>query len=412
MSISTYEENGETFFKVYVNLRSRMLPRIRRQKILLHDRNGNKMTSLSLAQAEEKKLIRNLTEEISNLETKGLTWGEVIDRWNSFYYFDPQKRYNKSTVLNHVQLLENWTQSWLNRPAKEISRGDARALFRDAHAKGKSFKFQKDLKSCINVIFKWAIEERLVVGVLQSPVLGMDVEGSKEEKKPEILTKEQVRILLREAKFHTHPWYPAWVLAVQTGCRSGELLGIRAEDCSLVSKEQAIIQDKLPTEKRNYGFISVQRSWNKGEKAYTSTKAKYWRNVPVSGELFWFIQELLTQDFGKDQFGQFLLPQNGDWKQGLQARALRAFCEEIKIPSIRFHTLRACFATHLLELGVPSIKVMKAGGWKDLKTMERYTRLAGIDIVGITEGLDVIPADTGMTKNVVNLNQFRTPKKE
>lgn len=412
MSISTYEENGETFFKVYVNLRSRLLPKIRRQKVLLHDRNGNKMTSYSSALAEEKKLIRGLTEEISNLESKGLTWGEIVDRWESYQFSDPQKRYNKATILDHAQLMRNWTQSWLARPAKEISRGDARALFRDAHAKGRSFKFQKALKNTVNVIFKWAIEERLIEGILLSPVLGMDVEGSKEEKKPEILTKEQVRILLREGQFHTHPWYPIWVMAVQTGCRSGELLGIRAEDCSIVSKEQATIQDKLPAEKRNYGFISVQRSWNKRENAYTCTKAKYWRNVPVSGELFWFIQGLLAHSFGKDQFGKYLLPHFPDWKQGLQARVLRAFCEEIKIPSIRFHALRACFATHLLELGVPSIKVMKAGGWKDLKTMERYTRLAGIDIVGITEGLEVIPGDSGLMENVVNLYQFRAPKRE
>jgi hypothetical protein len=30
---------------------------------------------------------------------------------------------------------------------------------------------------------------------------------------------------------------------------------------------------------------------------------------------------------------------------------------------------------------------MKVGGWKDLKTMQRYIRFAGIEVEGATEGL-------------------------
>jgi integrase len=117
----------------------------------------------------------------------------------------------------------------------------------------------------------------------------------------------------------------------------------------------------------------------------------------------------MTKNFGSDEYGRFLLPQNQDWRHGSQAEILRKFCVEIGIPSIRFHTLRACFATHLLEMGVPGIKLMKAGGWKDLKTMERYTRLAGVDVAGITEGLNVIPHESTDQK-VVNLFSYRADK--
>lgn len=34
-----------------------------------------------------------------------------------------------------------------------------------------------------------------------------------------------------------------------------------------------------------------------------------------------------------------------DWKFGYQAQILRDFCEANHLPSIRFHTIRACFAT-------------------------------------------------------------------
>ena len=36
--------------------------------------------------------------------------------------------------------------------------------------------------------------------------------------------------------------------------------------------------------------------------------------------------------------------------------------------------------------------VQKICGWRDLKTMQRYIRMAGIEIEGATESLRVLPA--------------------
>jgi integrase len=375
----------------------------------MYDKHGLRMANETSALQEEKRLTREVLGEIQRMEGLGFLWEEIVDRWEDFHLRYPSKRYARTTVLNNVQFMRNHTSHWLKRPASDINRGDVRHLFRALSENGKSVRFQKDIKSAVNVIYTWAIEERLIREVSQSPTQGIEVEGRDEEKKPEILTRDQVRTLLREAKEHKHPWYPIWTLAVQTGCRSGELQALRIGDCSLVSREIALEMDKKAVHERHYGTISIERSWNVVEEKISSTKARYWRNVPVSGELYWFLQELMMQNFGSDEFGRFLLPRFADWKFGLQAQTLRSFCEEIGIPSIRFHTLRACFATHLLEMGVPSIKVMKAGGWKDLKTMERYTRLAGIDVAGITEGLNVIPLENSQ-QGVVNLFDYRARK--
>lgn len=53
---------------------------------------------------------------------------------------------------------------------------------------------------------------------------------------------------------------------------------------------------------------------------------------------------------------------------------------------IVFRTLRACFATHLLSMGVEPLKVMRMGGWSDLKTFQIYLRLSGVDVKGVAEG--------------------------
>ena len=79
------------------------------------------------------------------------------------------------------------------------------------------------------------------------------------------------------------------------------------------------------------------------------------------------------------------------WQMGLQAQELRKYCLGVGLPSVRFHTLRACFATQLIRNGVPPIQIQKICGWKDLKTMQRYIRIAGIEVDGATEALKVLP---------------------
>ena len=92
---------------------------------------------------------------------------------------------------------------------------------------------------------------------------------------------------------------------------------------------------------------------------------------------------------------KYVLPRSWEWDKGLQARVLRRFCYLHGLPSVKFHTLRACFATQMLRSGVEAAKVMKICGWKELKTMQLYIRLAGIEIQGITENLKLFPMGLG-----------------
>ena len=102
-----------------------------------------------------------------------------------------------------------------------------------------------------------------------------------------------------------------------------------------------------------------------------------------------------------------LLPPFSDWKNGMQAIILRGFCQANSISSIKFHTFRACFGTLLISTGIPATVVMKICGWKDMKTMQRYIRLAGIDESGATEKLSFIPTDQAVMEKVVNLFDYK-----
>ena len=130
--------------------------------------------------------------------------------------------------------------------------------------------------------------------------------------------------------------------------------------------------------------------------------------MPVSSELYWFlIHQLHIESLKPDDY---VLPHHYDWTIGLQAQVLRAFCKSNGLPSVRFHTLRACFATQLISSGIPSTVVMKIAGWKDLKTMQRYVRMAGIDEAGATETLRFLPTPEAVMEHVVNIVDYKDKK--
>ena len=401
MSIFAYEESGQTLWRYYLNLRSKKDPRIRFQRM----QRGFK--SRKEAEQEERFQFRQITSEISRLEAQGSSWEHIIDRWEAFHTAYPSQRYAQTTIEDHVRLAKKWTVAWLKRPASELTRGDGRLLLTQLAELGKSVSYQKLVKSVVNIIYQWGIEERLIVGPHQSPVYGVEITQKEQEKLPEILTHDQIRKLLLEAKLRGHEWYPIWAVTVLTGCRNGEVFGLRHEDIELVSVEEANRQQGLPAHQKNYGLIRLTRSWNSRLNKFGPLKARYWRNLPVSSELYSVLMELKQKSFGSDEHGRFLLPRLSEWKEGEQAKVLRTFCREIGIPSVRFHTLRACFATHLISKGVPSVTVMKICGWKDLKTAERYIRLAGVDERGATEGLGFVPNDQGIMEKVVSLYGWR-----
>lgn len=190
-----------------------------------------------------------------------------------------------------------------------------------------------------------------------------------------------MKISLKEAKLKDHSWFAIWAIACFTGMRNGELYALKWEDVDLDNQ-----------------IITVQRSYNKRENTFKSTKAGYWRTVPISSELKTLILELR-----QSSKSEFVLPRLVMWRKGYQAKILKAFCRSIGLPEIKFHTLRACFATQLIGSGVEPIKVMKICGWKDLKTMSYYLRLSGIDEKGVTEGLNFLPnIDGNLSMSFVN----------
>lgn len=352
--------DGAKSYCVYVNLRSKIMPNIRFQKRL------KGIGSKSEAYRIEKKLIKDLTLKISNEEGHGFSWRLIISKWANYAlegrFLD--KDYDLATIKDYVAMMFNWTEAWLDRPAAKLTIGDGREVIDLAIEKNMSRAFQIRLKNTINLIYSWGIEFKHIRGVKLSPLSGLRLK-KKSRKRVEVLNLDEMKSLLLEAKKQNHPWFSVWALALYTGMRNGELYALRWED--------------IDFDNRN---IIVQRSYSKRTKEFKSTKAGYWRNVPISEELHEVLKAL-----NKERADKFVLPRLKLWEHGRQSYVLKEFCKRLEITPVNFHTLRASFATQLIASGVEPIKVMKVCGWRDLKTMAYYMRMAGVEEKGITDNL-------------------------
>jgi integrase len=283
--------------------------------------------------------------------------------------------YRNSTYHNYKHCLDKWFNPvWCDKFVDEIKPSDVhKVIFEDCAAVSSYTK--RGLLKIVKRIFNIAIEEALLV---RNPAVGIRVRCA--ESNQAILNRNELGVLLAEAKRTEHRFFPHWSLALLTGMRSGELYSLRWTDVDLVT-----------------GKINISKAWTRYNGEGPTKTAKN-RIYPVSKECRRFLEELKLKS---DQGAEFVLPRLWEWDQGEQAKILKSFCAEIGITPVKFHDLRATFITQMLNNGVPLSKVMAIVGHSSLKTTQGYLRLSGKDIEGATEDLNIeIPRDEVAGDNV------------
>jgi integrase len=338
------------------------------------------------AKRAEKILIRTAAEELKALDDRGSHWSVLLDKWEieaRQLGRNPAtlKAMTPTSIANTVSLLKTWTKDWLEKPCNELSIKDGKDLLLLTESEDLAASTIRKLKTYVNLVFRYGMQEGVIKDLKKSPVHGVMFEIDEGDTLPEILSVEEVQKLLIEAKARNHPWYRIWAVALMTGMRSSELYALQKKNVML---EQ--------------GLIRVSESWDWYNNCAKSTKSGYWRTAPIATAIRPIIEELMAAN----PDSPFLFPRMREWERSEQAMVLRKFCSEIGITSVRFHTLRACFATHLLAMGVDQATIMAIGGWSNLKTFKIYVRLSGITERSKTEGLGslIVPSEKTLAEHI------------
>jgi integrase len=360
--------NGEELWEVYVNIRSGTTG-LRTQKRI------KSIETEVQAKRIESQTIRDCERVLSHKDSMGVSWNDLVEKYELYLKDNFSEKMSVTTQRDYIGSIRKHTDHWMKREASGITNLETRELF-NRIADSISLKQKNNIKMILTNIFRYGMESNLIKGMHSLPTAGIQFKRP-DEVKQEILTLSEIRKLLATSKQMDYRWYPIWAFALLTGMRNGELFALTWDDIDLENK-----------------IMVVSKSYNKRTRKTKSTKSGYRRHIPVSSELEILLRELKLKSGGSP----FVLPRIRDWGKGYQAQQLRMFCQSLGLPSIKFHTLRACFATQLLRQGIPAVQIQKICGWKDLETMQRYIRMAGIEVTGVTEGLKILPDNEVMGK--------------
>jgi integrase len=384
MAISPYfdSKKNKKFFKICVVRKS-----LADSNLVVRKRAFGFETMADALKAEKRLNLLAEREMVEN-ESKCCLWETLLEEWeasaNKGDIFSRQL--NSQTIRDYAFVVRSYTSDWLKLRVDEIDKSKAWLVLEKVEC-DISVSRRKRVRTAIDAIFSWGYLSGKIKGSHSIPTEGYKSHRKDEDKIPEILTLSEIRTLLSYAKTLDHPWYPIWALALMTGMRSGELYALEWSSVDFESRA-----------------IYCHRNWT-NRTGFGPTKGRYWRTIPMSDELVTFMKEQkLAQGNEASVLHRYNL-----WSKGQQAQILREFCVGSGITSVKFHTLRACFATQLIKDGIAPAVVMKIAGWKDLKTMQRYIRLAGIEVKGATNGLRLLP-EAAVMGRVVNL--FGDPNKE
>ena len=381
MAIKTWEENGKLHYSV------RAVAKVVTDREYCADRRDTGVLEEKDPEVVKKQLDRIYSRLLSEAKSDaiershlGCTWGELVQKWTNALEEEAKwpeidglrKPVKWSTARGYLQSVNDFTEAWWKKPASEITPADVEDVFLAMKRLGYSNCRMYNAKVAISKCFKWGMARRMIRGLAVPPTQGFGI-SRKESKRPEILNVSQSEFLISEAYRRGSPWRQVWKGAYHSGGRSGELFQLKRKHVDLVER-----------------MIHFEEKWNFVYKEVEDLKDGEWRHVPINDDLYDLLMELGAKDMGPEDY---IFPRVTAWVYGSAAEPLRKFCDEIGVPSICFHTLRACWATQLLKNGVSSTKVMAMGGWSDPETMHRYVRLSGIELDGATDSLSTGPKE-------------------
>jgi len=182
----------------------------------------------------------------------------------------------------------------------------------------------------------------------------------------------QVRVLLDTAKSIRDRFYPLYYLAIHTGMRQAELIGLKWDD---VDWEKSTIQVKRQV-----------RHFKGGGYTFTSPKSRSgYRTIILGRQALNALEDhLMVQSELKDAIGDEWVDLNlifaSNTGTPIRAsnlrRGFRRLLKESELPKIRFHDLRHTAASLMLNHGIPVLIASKRlGHSKPSITIDVYGHL-------------------------------------
>lgn len=231
----------------------------------------------------------------------------------------------------------------------------------------------------MGAMFSSALENELIE---KNPVTkSVKCKTGKPSKETRVLTIEEQKLFLETVKKSSN--YNQWALILQTGLRTGEMIGLRWSD---VDFENRVLHVRRTMEYR-YEF----GRWKTGE---PKTKTSI-RDIPLTQEAIRILKEqkkkiskmkVVSVEFA-DQV--FLCKDGIPTKNTAYNTKLYYYCDKMGIKHFSMHTLRHTFATRCIESGMrPKTLQMILGHTSIGTTMNLYVHVTDEEKIKEIESIE------------------------
>jgi integrase len=313
-----------------------------------------------------KKLTKAIADRDGGIvyDSRTLTVGEYMPRWIEDSVRDTVRR---GTFVRYEQITRRHIVPTLGRTKlKNLNPAHVRGLYRQKLDEGLSPRTVQYVHVTLHKALKQAVTDGLIPRNVTETVKAPQVR--REEIKP--LTLEQVKALLCAARGDRLE--ALYVLAIHTGLRQGELLGLRWEDVDLETRtlqvKRTLITMKggpvlsAPKTKGSKRSVKLTQSAVEGLREHLERQLE--DKVKVSG--LWEENGLVfASEVGK--------PLD---RRDLTTRRFKPLLEQARLPQIRFHDLRHTCATLLLTKNVnPKIVSEMLGHATIAITLDTYSHV-------------------------------------
>jgi integrase len=317
------------------------------------------------SEREAKKALRLAEAEViqgTYIEPSKMTYGGFIDEW----FRTKQKSLGKQTIEVHTMYLNKYIIPSLgNVPLSSLKTIHINNFINDMHEKNYS---AATIKKAVNII-KNSLEYAIDIDLINKNVAKKATLPKEEKNEMQAWSEEEVNNFLKVAKNDSH--YALFYLALMSGLRQGELLGLRWRDLDLENHFLTINQvlahngkDIIKGAKTKAGNRTINLSES------TIQVLKTHRKLVLE-------EKLKNGKSYQDQdlvfctaLGTPIHPSN------LRNRTFNKLIEAANVTKIRFHDLRHTHATLLLSKGVNVKVISERLGHSNIKiTLDTYSHV-------------------------------------
>ncbi len=312
------------------------------------------------------KLAKALSDRQGGLvfDDEGLTVGKYLDKWlegslrgavrqSTFDRYEIAVRVHIKPILGGLKLTKLAPTHLAGFYQDKLAAGFAPASVNKLHVA---------LHKALDQAVKWHMIPRNVAEVVKAP------RPAPEEIRP--LSREQTKTLLEAARGER--FEPLYVLAVTTGLRQGELLGLKWEDVAL---ENGVVRVRRTLARHKARLVLGDPKTKRCRRTVRLTQAAvealegHFARQTVQRNILGELYEHQGLVFAT-QRGTLVNPSN------LRKRSFEPLLEKAGLPAIRFHDLRHTCATLLLSRNVnPKIVSEMLGHATIAITLDTYSHV-------------------------------------